>query len=165
MSAKKTESWRPRRQFRRRRQLPQVEETSAGGLVLDLREQTPFAAIIARRNRRGRLIWSLPKGHMEGEETPEDTALREIHEETGLRTRILAPLGVVDFWFIAEGKKIHKTVHHFLMEALSFDLDDSDPEVDVVEWVALSTLSKRLSHNDERNLLSQVPSLLTSLAL
>lgn len=136
-----------------------VEETSAGGLILD-RSGSPKAALIARRDRRGRLIWSLPKGHLEQGETPEDAAIREVHEETGISGKVLAPLGTIDFWFMADNHKIHKTVHHFLMEAESGELSDADVEVVEVAWVPLDEVSSRLRYADERKLLSLVPDLL-----
>ena len=136
-----------------------VEETSAGGLILD-RSGSPRAALIARRDRRGRLIWSLPKGHLEQGETAEDAAIREVHEETGISGRVLAPLGTIDFWFMADNHKIHKTVHHFLMEAESGELSDADIEVVEVAWVPLDEVSSRLRYADERKLLSLVPDLL-----
>ena len=136
-----------------------VEETSAGGLILD-RSGSPNAALNARRDRRGRLIWSLPKGHLEKGETAEDAALREVHEETGILGRVLAPLGTIDFWFMAENHKIHKTVHHFLMEAQGGELSDADIEVVEVAWVPLDEVSARLRYADERKLLALVPDLL-----
>ncbi|MFY9330460.1 MAG: NUDIX hydrolase [Candidatus Nanopelagicales bacterium] len=140
--------------------MPQVEETSAGGLVFDLSEAEPRAALIARYDRRGRLIWSLPKGHLESGETAQDAALREVEEETGIIGRVMAPLGTIDFWFIAENRRIHKTVHHYLMEAAGGELSDADAEVEQVAWVSLSDLPKRLAYADERRLLDQVPKLL-----
>ena len=61
-----------------------VDETSAGGLVLDRPGPDACAALIGRLDRRGRLLWSLPKGHVEAGETEEDTAVREVAEETGI---------------------------------------------------------------------------------
>jgi hypothetical protein len=67
------------------RRLRRVDETSAGGLVVaDDGVTGPRAALIGRTDRRGRLLWSLPKGHIEAGETPEDTAVREVAEETGI---------------------------------------------------------------------------------
>jgi 8-oxo-dGTP pyrophosphatase MutT (NUDIX family) len=136
-----------------------VKETSAGGLILD-RSGSPMAALIARRDRRGRLIWSLPKGHLEVGETAEDAAVREVHEETGISGKVLAPLGTIDFWFMADNHKIHKTVHHFLMEAEGGELSDADVEVVEVAWVPLNEVSSRLRYADERKLLALVPDLL-----
>ena len=65
------------------RVLPVVDETSAGGLVVDVQNGQAMAAVIARRNRGSRLEWCLPKGQLEGSETHPDAAVREISEETG----------------------------------------------------------------------------------
>ena len=140
--------------------MPTVEETSAGGLVIDRSIGAPRAALIARHDRRGRLVWSLPKGHLEEGETPEDAALREVQEETGIVGRVMAPLGVIDFWFIAENRRIHKTVHHYLMEASGGELSDADAEVEQVAWVALDEVRARLAYADERRLLDRLPDLL-----
>ena len=140
--------------------MPKVEETSAGGLILDRTSSELRAALIARHDRRGRLVWSLPKGHLEEGETPEDAALREVEEETGIKGRVLAPLGVIDFWFIADNRRIHKTVHHYLMEASGGELSDEDAEVVEVAWFPLTAVRNRLAYADERKLLDRLPELL-----
>ena len=61
--------------------LPVSSETSAGGIVVDVVDGIPYAALIARRNRAGRIEWCLPKGHLEAGETPEQCIVREIKEE------------------------------------------------------------------------------------
>jgi 8-oxo-dGTP pyrophosphatase MutT (NUDIX family) len=148
-----------------RPRLRRVEETSAGGLVVDVANGSePRAALIGRLDRRGRLLWSLPKGHVEAGETHEDTAVREVAEETGITGRVLAPLGTIDFWFVAEGRRVHKTVHHFLLLAQAGELSDEDIEVEQVEWVPLAELGERLAYADERRLVEQVPSLLMDTA-
>jgi 8-oxo-dGTP pyrophosphatase MutT (NUDIX family) len=137
-----------------------VEETSAGGLVIDHTDVGAKAALIGRLDRRGRLRWSLPKGHVEAGETNEDAAIREVAEETGITGRVLAPLGTIDFWFVADGRRVHKTVHHYLLLALGGELSDEDVEVEQVEWVPLGQLADRLAYDDERRLVEQVPALL-----
>jgi 8-oxo-dGTP pyrophosphatase MutT (NUDIX family) len=127
-----------------------VDETSAGGLVVDHDAFT--AALIGRLDRRGRLLWSLPKGHIEAGETPEQAAIREIQEETGIVGEVLAPLGTIDFWFVAEDRRVHKTVHHFLLRATGGELSDLDVEVTEVAWVPLDQLEGRLAYADERRL-------------
>ncbi|MDA2987984.1 MAG: NUDIX hydrolase [Actinomycetota bacterium] len=134
-----------------------VEETSAGGLVLDSEHR---AALIGRTNSHGNLTWSLPKGHLEEGESLEAAAVREVTEETGIAGRVVAPLGVIDFYFTAEGQRIHKTVHHYLMLAEGGELNSDDVEVDEVAWVPLAELPDRLAYADERRLIAQVPQLL-----
>ncbi len=121
-------------------------------------------ALIGRLDRRGRLLWSLPKGHVEKGETVQDTAVREISEETGICGRVLAPLGIIDFWFVADGRRVHKTVHHFLLVAESGELSDDDVEVAEVAWVPLDEVPERLAYADERRLVAKVPGLLADSA-
>jgi ADP-ribose pyrophosphatase YjhB (NUDIX family) len=133
-------------------------------LVVNSDEYGRRAALIARHDRRGRLVWSLPKGHVEEGETPEIAAVREIAEETGIAGRVVAPLGTIDFWFVAEGRRIHKTVHHYLLLAEGGELSDEDIEVVEVAWVPLEELAQRLAYDDERRLVDQVPRLLADIA-
>src|SRR4051794_27246208 len=140
--------------------LRKVEETSAGGLVVDRSGERPQVALIGRRDRRGRLLWSLPKGHVESGETAEDAAVREVEEETGIRGRVMASLGTIDYWFVAENRRIHKTVHHYLLEASGGELSDADIEVDEVAWVALDELRERLAYAGERRLAETAAGLL-----
>ena len=128
--------------------------------MLDRRDPAASAALIGRLDRRGRLLWSLPKGHVEPGEQPEQTAVREVGEETGIDGRVLAPLGTIDFWFVAGGTRVHKTVHHFLLLAHGGELSDADVEVTEVAWVPLGEAATRLAYADERRLLDRVPQLL-----
>ena len=121
-------------------------------MVVDLSNGLPKVALIGRIDRRGRLLWSLPKGHVEAGETAEAAAIREVEEETGIRGRVLAALGTIDYWFVAEDRRIHKTVHHYLLEASSGELSDEDVEVDEVAWVPLAELPDRLAYAGERRL-------------
>lgn len=121
---------------------------------------TGTAAVIGRLDRRGRLLWSLPKGHIEAGETAEQAAVREVEEETGIIGAVVAPLGTIDFWFVAEDRRVHKTVHHFLLRALGGELSDSDVEVSEVAWVPLAELESRLAYADERRLIRRATELL-----
>lgn len=138
-----------------------MHETSAGGLVVD--QDRASAAIIGRLDRRGRLLWSLPKGHIESGETAEQAAIREVAEETGIEGKVLASLGMIDYWFVAENRRVHKTVHHFLMEAVGGELSDEDVEVTEVAWVPLGELGGRLAYTDERRLVRQAAKVLAEL--
>jgi 8-oxo-dGTP pyrophosphatase MutT (NUDIX family) len=146
---------KPRGSRRGPDRLRTVHETSAGGLVIDGIDgpkDDQVAALIGRVDRRGRMLWSLPKGHIELGETAEQTAIREVAEETGIQGDVLAALGSIDYWFVTEGRRVHKTVHHYLMRFLGGELSDDDVEVSEVAWVPLKELPARLAYADERKL-------------
>ena len=134
-----------------------VDEVSAGGLVVDTTGK--LGLLIGRRDQKDtsgkRILWSLPKGHIEEGETPEEAALREVHEETGIESIIEKSLGVIDFWFMAGGKRIHKTVHHYLFRESGGFLAPQETEVDEVAWFPLSEIVERLAYPDEKKLIAR----------
>ena len=134
-----------------------VDEVSAGGLVVDTTGK--LGLLIGRRDQKDtsgkRILWSLPKGHIEEGETPEEAALREVHEETGIESIIEKSLGVIDFWFMAGGKRIHKTVHHYLFRESGGLLAPQETEVDEVAWFPLSEIVERLAYPDEKKLIAR----------
>ncbi|OBH03275.1 MULTISPECIES: NUDIX hydrolase [unclassified Mycobacterium] len=150
-----TKSRRSRSPRRGPDRLRTVHETSAGGLVIDGLDgprHSQVAALIGRVDRRGRMLWSLPKGHIEMGETAEQTAIREVAEETGIRGSVLAALGRIDYWFVTDGRRVHKTVHHYLMRFSGGELCDEDLEVAEVAWVPIHELPSKLAYADERRL-------------
>lgn len=135
--------------------LPVVDETSAGGIVVDRHLAGHRAAVILRRNRAGRLEMCLPKGHLEGRETPEEAAVREIREETGIVGTVRTTLGVIDYWFSGEDRRVHKVVHHFLLRSeggLITAAGDPDGEAEDARWVTLDELPDRLAYPNEQRL-------------
>lgn len=152
-----------RRQNNRSSRITTRDETSAGGLVISgLAEAVDennnvdlsriYVALIGRLDRRGRLLWSMPKGHVElGEETAA-TAEREVWEETGIHGEVITQLGTIDYWFVSEGVRIHKTVHHHLLRYVDGYLNDEDPEVTEVAWIPADELIEHFAYADERKL-------------
>jgi ADP-ribose pyrophosphatase YjhB (NUDIX family) len=134
-----------------------VDEVSAGGLVVD--STGKLGLLIGRRDLKDatgkRILWSLPKGHIEEGETPEEAALREVQEETGIVSVIEKSLGVIDFWFMAGGKRIHKTVHHYLFRENGGLLAAQESEVDEVAWFPLTEIVDRLAYPDEKKLIAR----------
>ena len=97
----------------------------------------------------------MPKGHLELDETPEQAAVREIAEETGIQGRIVDGLGTIDYWFSVEGKRVHKHVHHYLLLAIGGVLStegDPDHEAIDVAWVPLPELDELLAFPNERRI-------------
>ena len=134
-----------------------VDEVSAGGLVID--STGTKGLLIGRRDlkdqSRERLLWSLPKGHIEEGETPEQAAIREVAEETGIQSEIARELGVIDFWFMAGGNRIHKTVHHYLFIEVGGELAPQITEVDDVGWFPLNEIVELLAYPDEKKLIAK----------
>jgi 8-oxo-dGTP diphosphatase len=125
-------------------------EHSAGGAVISFRNEVPHVALIATRRRTR---WGLPKGAVSTGETPEQAALREVLEETGLTAEIVKPLDSIEYFFRAGDTLIHKQVDFFLMRYLSGELTPQLSEVDDVEWVPLPEAIERASFESERKLL------------
>ena len=97
----------------------------------------------------------MPKGHIEEGETPEQAAIREVAEETGIHSEIERSLGVIDFWFMAGGKRIHKTVHHFQFKETGGILAPQESEVDEVGWFPLNEIVGLLAYPDEKKLIAR----------
>lgn len=107
-----------------------------------------------RRRGRDSVTWTLPKGTPDPGETIEETALREVGEETGLEVRIVAPLPSIEYAFVQDGTRIHKTVHYFLMEPTGGDLSRHDHEFERVRWIGFAEAGGLLSFATERELVA-----------
>ena len=138
------------------RRLPVVREVSAGGLVVDDPRAPAAGVLIAHRVRAG-IAWTLPKGHLEPGESEEQAAVREVAEETGLTARVVAPLGTLDYWFVADARRIHKWVHHYVLAGAEGRLHTADVEVEDVAWVPLGEIADRLRYPDEKALVARLP--------
>ncbi len=112
--------------------------------------------MLGRRNRqREGIAWTLPKGTPSGGESLEETALREVREETGLDVRILEPVGEIHYTFTRAGTRIRKTVHHVLMVSTGGDLARHDVEFDEVRWVPFLEAAHLLSYETEREIVER----------
>ena len=107
-----------------------------------------------RRRGRDSVTWTLPKGTPDAGETVEQTALREVAEETGLEVRIVEPLPSIEYAFVQDGTRIRKTVHYFLMEPVGGDLGRHDAEFERVRWVPFDEAAALLSFATERDLVA-----------
>ena len=135
---------------------------SAGGVVLaELRPDAPVA-LVAHRSVRGTLQWTLPKGAQEPGETIEQTALREVREETGLEPELVGALDTIDYWFVwaPERTRYHKFVHYFLMRAVGGDFSARDQEMEDAAWFEPAQARRQMSFANERRLLDLIPGVL-----
>jgi 8-oxo-dGTP pyrophosphatase MutT (NUDIX family) len=130
-------------------------EFSAGGvLVRRIRGEWKLAAIRPAGKKPG--LWALPKGNIGRGEDPQDTALREVFEETGTKGRLVEKLGDVKYVYTWGGERIFKVVSFFLLRYGEGRLGDlpaaTAHEVDEVRWLPLAEAPKLLAYGGERQM-------------
>ncbi len=106
-----------------------------------------------RREHAG--TWTLPKGTPNPGETREQTAVREVAEETGLEVEITGELPSIEYTFVQRGTRIEKTVHYFLMAPVGGSLERHDHEFDRVRWVDFADAPALLTFETERALVAE----------
>jgi len=131
---------------------PVQRAVSAGGIVYR-RSESGLEFAICGRDSDG--VWGLPKGTPDHGESLEQTAVREVTEETGLEVRVVDKLGVIEYWFSRDGTRYHKWVHYYLMEAIGGDTAAHDVEYDRVEWFPAEAALKTLSFKNEVEMVAQ----------
>ena len=135
-------------------QWPTEHLVSAGGVVYRVQGNGMEIAICWRNSPK---LWALPKGTPNTGETVEETALREVREETGLQVVVEKQLQSITYWFIraADSVRCHKTVHFYLMQPVGGAVDQHDPEFDEVRWVSAQEALRLLTHANEVKVLEQ----------
>jgi len=128
-----------------------VYERSAGGVLLD----GDRVLLIRGLNLKGEPVWTFPKGLVEKSEKPEQTALREVREETGYEAEIVRPLEPSIYWFYRDGQRVKKRVDWFLMRPLR-KAGEHDREVLETEWVPVKEAFERLRYRADRMLLEEI---------
>lgn len=134
------------------------DEVSAGGVVYR-RAENGIEVLICKD--AGYHRWVLPKGWVNKGESHEQTAVREVREETGISARIVAALGDPEkYVFIARGVRVFKTVYYFLMEYESGTTADHDHEMEAVEWQPMDTAIDMMGYQGAKNVLLRAKTLL-----
>ena len=146
---------------------PDVKVASAGGLVFR-QSGSLIETLLCARVRPGfagddaPMTWRLPKGTPERGETVEETARREVQEETGVHVNVLAPITSIRYFFDGhdDGVRYDKTVYFYLMEPRGGNTADHDAEFDVVEWLRYEQAMELLEYDNERSVLEAARSLI-----
>ena len=144
-----------------------VSAFSAGGVVYRQTQNSAngvsapgIAYEVALVGRIKHDLWALPERDAARGRDAEATALREVREETGLLTRIVAEIGRIEYTFSRKGVRYRKEVQHFLMEVVGGDIADHDEEYDHVEWVPLDEAIQRLTHENEAEIVRRAERML-----
>ncbi len=135
--------------------LKQGTATSAGGIVIRFDGAAPQLVLGKRRRERDGVTWTLPKGTPHAGETTEETALREVTEESGLEVGIVRPFDSINYTFVQGRTRIHKTVHYFLMVPTGGGLEHHDHEFDEVRWIGFDEAAAMLTFETERALVAR----------
>lgn len=138
------------------------QETSSGGIIYRRKDNSLEVALTSRTTQTGKRVWCLPKGWVEKGETLEETAQREVREETGLRGQVIEKLGDIHYWFYSRDEKcrISKTVYFFLLKFLEGDVKGHDFEVDEVRWIPVEEAEDILSFKTERDIMRKARDML-----
>jgi 8-oxo-dGTP pyrophosphatase MutT (NUDIX family) len=143
-------------------------EFSAGGvLVRRLRGRWVMAAIRPGGKKPG--VWALPKGIIGDGERPEETALREVAEETGVEARLVGKLGDIRYVYTWAGERVFKVVSFYLLRYSRGRLGDLPPatahEVAETRWLPLDEAPKLLAYKGEREMAERALASLREAAL
>ncbi len=124
---------------------------SAGGVVY--KREGKDLKILLISIKQGK-VWALPKGLVEKNETPQQAALREIREETGIDGKIIDELGEVSYWFYLEGEKYFKTVKYYLVEYINGQITPQW-EIDNAEWFKADEALNKLTYESDKKILEK----------
>jgi len=136
------------------------QERSAGGVVV--RGDAAIVIVPTRRGAQGQKVLALPKGHVDPGETPDETAAREVREETGVEADLVEKLGDVRYFYQRDGKRIFKRVTFYLFVYRDGSLDDHDDEVEEARWMGLAEAAETLSYDGEREMAERALSAIAS---
>jgi len=129
------------------------DEFSAGGVVV--RGGEVVVIVPVKRAADGRRVLGLPKGHLDGDETPEQAARREVSEEAGVIGDVVAELGDVRYRYERRGRRVAKTVRFFLFTYVSGSVDDHDHEIEEARWMPLEQAARDLTYAGEREMVQR----------
>ena len=127
-----------------------TSEFSAGGVVV--RDRDCVVIVPTRRAADGKRVLALPKGHPDGDETPQNAALREVREEAGVEARAVEKLGDVRYFYQRDGQRIAKIVSFFLLEYVAGEPEEHDHEVEEARWMPLEEAVTALTYKGERDM-------------
>jgi 8-oxo-dGTP pyrophosphatase MutT (NUDIX family) len=128
------------------------KDFSAGGVVV--RDGDVAVIVPRRRGARGDTVVGLPKGHLDGNESELEAAIREVREETGVEVEPVARLGEISYTYERRGQPVDKRVAFYLLEYRSGELAH-DHEIEQVRWMPLEEAARSLTYEGEREMVQR----------
>ncbi len=129
------------------------KDFSCGGIVWDQKKQELLLIFVENLSKAR--VWTFPKGHPEANENDQETALREVVEETGWRCEIDRPLWDTRYWYVRNGVRYHKTVRWFVMRPLTQVGPVHEGEVLDSKWCDLAEAKRLLAYDSDKELLKR----------
>ena len=141
-----------------------LEQISAGGAAFRQNDSDFEVAIVSIKPK---MRWQLPKGIIDEGESPEQAAIREVREESGIEAEILEKIETVEYWYFGDknGERVrfHKLVHFYLMKFVAGDVANHDHEVAEARWVKSAEAIKMLAFKSEKTVVEKAADLFKNL--
>lgn len=152
------------RQSTEKAEIMTMDQVSAGGVAFRWRGSEPEMAIVSVKPK---LRWQLPKGIVDPGESPGMTAVREVREEAGIETDLLALIETIEYWYraVKYGRPVryHKFVHFHLLQYRSGDVSDHDHEIEEARWVSFEEAIEILAFEGERGVMKKAREMIATM--
>ena len=127
-----------------------------------MRGEEAIVIVPIKRDAHGNRVLALPKGHPDGDETPQAAAAREVAEETGVAAELIDELGDTHYTYERRGRRVAKRVTFFLFAYRSGDVADHDHEIEEARWMPLREAAQSLTYAGEREIVKRAMSRLAA---
>lgn len=134
------------------------KDFSCGGIAWEPEKKETL--LVKVENLSGQQVWTFPKGHPEANETDEQAAIREVLEETGWTCEVVQPMTDVQYFYVHNGTRFHKTVRWFLMKPVAETAKFWEHEVMEVRWVSMRDAAVLISYDSDKKLLEELKKLI-----